>query len=197
VTHRTAFLSLNETQKTIRAFYASGSHRVQRGELIHVNVKRISNGYFVGKLSSMLLLNKPRQRDSSYGLSITVRDFNNATLVSSLSNNQLYVIHGVQHIPMLPEIDREMAESLEKHREFHWGVGGNKFLVAKVQEIPKFGKFIGYLGAIIYTTRKSDDSGQTKYVHAFQLPLAKVVTNCRQYYLVGGNYRIESRGIVK
>jgi hypothetical protein len=99
----------------------------------------------------------------------------------------------------LTEKERKMLEkALDEYTKFHWGVDPDKIFVADDVKVPKVVYMLGYLKAVIYTTKKQGDEGETDYIHYFKkpLPILCADVNGNQLYIVGGGYKVKEEGIV-
>jgi hypothetical protein len=86
------------------------------------------------------------------------------------------------------------------YRELHWGIKPRRMRKVRVEGQPKALAELGKLEAVTYATTKRGD-GPSSYTHTFgeeggARPSLAVDTKTRRLHIVGGDYRVESRGIV-
>jgi hypothetical protein len=93
----------------------------------------------------------------------------------------------------------EDQRALAEYRRTHWGLGG----VRRVRELlapdPTAGTLVelGRLVSVVYETRKLGDLERTEYEHDFG-PRGRPILafNASGLVIVGGRYRVTTRGIV-
>jgi hypothetical protein len=86
------------------------------------------------------------------------------------------------------------------YRELHWGLTPKRVRTVRVERRPHALAELGKLESVTYATTKKGD-GPSSYTHAFgeeggKRPSLAVDTKTRRLHIVGGDYRVERRGIV-
>lgn len=86
------------------------------------------------------------------------------------------------------------------YRELHWGIEPRRMRRVRVERRPTSLAELGKLEAVTYATTKRGD-GPSSYTHEFgeeggRRPSLAVDTKTRRLHIVGGDYRVEARGIV-
>lgn len=86
------------------------------------------------------------------------------------------------------------------YRELHWGIKPRRLRKVRVERRPTELAELGKLKSVTYDTSKRGD-GPSSYTHQFgeeggRRPSLAVDTATRRLHIVGGDYRVESRGIV-
>ena len=104
--------------------------------------------------------------------------------------------------------DRDAQEQLKKafnfYEKFHWGIPSRKVIETEL-EIPTAGRdgirrmvALGYLRGLIYQSTKEGEKKDQNYIHALEpvLPLLCTDEDGLRLFIVGGDYKVEARGIV-
>ena len=93
--------------------------------------------------------------------------------------------------------EEEINRAIDKYRKFHWGEEPSKTEEYEVPDLPPVVNEHGKLIGVVYQTNKRGD-GETVYVHQFDNPHPKLVSNndWNQLYIVGGRYTIAPEGIM-
>lgn len=97
---------------------------------------------------------------------------------------------------MNPAADR----AARLYRELHWGIRPKRIRKVRAPRRPKALAELGTLEAVTYATHKRGD-GPSSYVHEFgeeggKRPSLAVDVRNKKLHIIGGDYRVESRGIV-
>lgn len=93
-----------------------------------------------------------------------------------------------------------IAEAKSFYRDFHWGIPHRKVKRVKVAPRPRALVKLGKLEGVTYSTNKKGD-GFSHYEHAFgeeggKKPVLAVDVESKKLHVVGGDYKVEDRGIV-
>lgn len=86
------------------------------------------------------------------------------------------------------------------YRELHWGLDAPRMRRVRVDRQPKALAELGKLESVTYATHKKGD-GPSSYTHEFgeeggKRPSLAVDVKSKRLHIVGGDYRVERRGIV-
>lgn len=92
---------------------------------------------------------------------------------------------------------RDMAD---RYEGFHWGRAPKRELLVKTSPRPRELVQLGRLEAVTYSTTKGDE-GLQHYEHAFgeeggKRPHLALDPENDRLHIVGGDYKVEDRGIV-
>jgi len=99
---------------------------------------------------------------------------------------------------------RELKKAFEFYEKFHWGIPSRRIIEAEL-EIPtadargvRHMVALGYLRGLIYQSAKEGEKKDQNYIHALEpvLPLLCTDEDGLRLFIVGGDYRVEPRGIV-
>lgn len=102
------------------------------------------------------------------------------------------------------DAQRELRKAFEFYEKFHWGIPSRKIIQTEL-EIPKADAqgirhmvALGYLRGLIYQSTKEGEKKDQNYIHALEpaLPLLCTDEDGLRLFIVGGDYRVEPRGIV-
>lgn len=94
---------------------------------------------------------------------------------------------------------RAGAVSRKRYEQINWGERDPRVTVRNLPRV-SFGESYAELGPLLEVTYESDKSGEvTHWVHAFEKPLPLLVEHepSGGLFLLGGGYRVTSRGIVR
>ncbi len=91
------------------------------------------------------------------------------------------------------------SRAVETFEGFHWGRPARRARHVRVSPRPRELAEIGKLVAVTYETRKGDEHAQ--WEHEFgeeggRRPTLAVDPDSNRLHIVGGDYRVEDRGIV-
>lgn len=86
------------------------------------------------------------------------------------------------------------------YRELHWGIKPRRLRKVRVAARPTELAELGKLRSVTYDTTKRGD-GPSSYTHQFgeeggRRPSLAVDVSTKRLHIVGGDYRVEARGIV-
>ena len=89
----------------------------------------------------------------------------------------------------------DSSQEEDKFTEFHWGKSPDSILVLQYFP-PQEKNIIAVVTGIMYRTEKNGDGKKVIYVHGFDRPFPYLGKEHGKYYLVGGGYTVEEKGIV-
>jgi hypothetical protein len=97
----------------------------------------------------------------------------------------------------VPLANPATKKAVKFYREFHWGRKPKRITRAEVATAPATLVKLGELQNVTYTAKKGKDP-IADYTHDFEVPRPVLAADpeTRRLHVVGGDYKIEERGIV-
>lgn len=95
------------------------------------------------------------------------------------------------------EYNNHRVRNPASYKAMHWGQAGKGMREGLAPDPSKPCTALGELHSVVYITQKGKDRAPTEYEHTFSRPRPVLVFNEDGLLIVGGAYKVETRGIVK
>ena len=93
--------------------------------------------------------------------------------------------------------ERAVEAAVKRYRRDHWGQPGPRGVRGLSAADPRILSIeLGELVAVIYRTKKGEDTRLTDYEHHFSRPLPLLSYNATGLIIAGGKYHVTERGII-
>jgi hypothetical protein len=93
--------------------------------------------------------------------------------------------------------ERAVEAAVKQYRRDHWGQSGPHRVRALRAADPRILSIeLGELVAVVYRTKKGEDTRLTDYEHHFSRPLPVLSYNHTGLVIAGGKYHVTERGII-
>jgi hypothetical protein len=94
-------------------------------------------------------------------------------------------------------VQRAIDAAVKRYRRDHWGQPGPHGVRGLSAADPRILSIeLGELVAVVYRTKKGEDTRLTDYEHHFSRPLPVLSYNDTGLIIAGGKYHVTERGII-
>lgn len=98
-----------------------------------------------------------------------------------------------------PGTSKRLDKAISFYKDFHWGDAAEKVSTKKMSKVPEVAVKLGKLDAVVYSTHKNGE--RATWEHEFgeeggKRPDLVMDVDNQRLHIVGGDYKVEPRGIV-